>query len=155
MSHGCETCGPVERLAYRVTWANQVLRGVRRVTGLTRLTEVIEYRDGGADPQSPPLKIPGRTDFLPVILELGPPRNRHFENWAQAAAGLAPPSRRLATRQDVWVELLDEAGQVVLSARVFQCWCSEYSLLPESELGSGVFVIQRFRLENQGWVREI
>ena len=154
MSHGCDTCGPVERLTYRVTWANQVLRGVRRVAGLTRVTDIIEHREGG-DPQSAPLKLPGRTHFRPVVLELGPPRNRQFENWAQAAAGLAAASRRLATRQDLWVEVLDEAGRTMLGARVFQCWCSEYSLLPHPEPGSGSFVIQRFRLENQGWVREI
>ena len=131
-----------------------MLRGVRRVAGLTRVTDVIEHREGG-DPLALPRKAPGRTDFRPVTLELGPPRNRHFENWAQAAAGLAPPSRRLATRQDILVELLDEAGGTVLAARVFRCWCSEYSLLPHPEPGTGAFVVQRFRLENEGWVREI
>jgi hypothetical protein len=90
-----------------------------------------------------------------VILELGPPRNRRFETWAQAAAGLAPPSPRLATRQDIWVELLDESGAVVLSARLFRCWVSEYSLLPDPAPGGDRFVIQRFRLEHEGFVREV
>jgi hypothetical protein len=99
LSHLTEACGPAERLSYRVTWAGQVLRGVRRVSGLSRVTDVVEQRDGGAGPLDPPLKLPGRTHFGPVILELGPPRNRRFETWAQAAAGLAPPSPRLATRR--------------------------------------------------------
>jgi phage tail-like protein len=155
LSHLTEACGPAERLSYRVTWAGQVLRGVRRVSGLTRLTEVVEHREGGAGPLDPPLKLPGRTDFRPVILELGPPRNRRFETWAQAAAGLAPPSPRLATRQDIWVELLDESGGIVLSARIFRCWVSEYSLLPYPAPGGDRFVIQRFRLEHEGFVREV
>ena len=143
---------PVERLRYRVTWSDRPLLGVRRVSGLTRLTEAIVHREGG-DP-SPSRKLPGRTEYLPVTLELGAARNVLFEDWAEKAVGLSSKKLPAGFRKDILVELLDESGQPVLACRLFRCWVSEYSILPEPEGGAGPVVIQRFRVQNEGWKRE-
>ncbi len=145
-------CGPdaYERFRFQVTWSGRKLLGVRRVTGLTRATDVIAFRDGASP--GPPGKLPGRTDFKAFALDLGPPRNPEFEAWAGQVATLASKKLPAKFRQDMLVELLDEAGKTALALRVHRCWVSEWSFFPPHDATGSA--IQRFRIENEGWIRE-
>jgi phage tail-like protein len=54
----------------------------------------------------------------------------------------------------VILELLNEAGQIVLVYEIFRCWVSEYVALPDLDANAGVIAIQRMTLQNQGWRRD-
>jgi hypothetical protein len=60
---------PYPDFKFRVQWDGQSIPGISRVSGLSRITEVIKHREGG-DP-STDRKAPGRTDFEPITLERG------------------------------------------------------------------------------------
>jgi uncharacterized protein len=89
------------RYALRVMWDGEAIAGVRRVRGLSQLTELVSVRDGG-DPNASRVVV-GPTKFEPVTIARGITRDDAFEKWAQAmqqGAGGAP-------RKDVRIELHD------------------------------------------------
>ena len=56
---------------------------------------------------------------------------------------------------DSILEVYNEAGQAVLSYRVFRCWVSEYQALPELDANGNAVAIQMLKLENEGWERDL
>ncbi len=43
----------------------------------------------------------------------------------------------------------------MIAYKVFRCWVSEYTALPDLDANSGNTVaIQKIKLENEGWVRD-
>jgi phage tail-like protein len=126
------------------------------VSGLRRTTEVIEHREGG-DP-SASRKSPGRTHYDPITLERGVTHDTAFETWANRAWHLgaaAGAETALADfRKDIIVDFFNEAGQKVLSYKVYRCWVSEYMALPDLDADSSAVAIEVIRLENEGWERD-
>ena len=57
-------------------------------------------------------------------------------------------------RKDVRIELLNEAGQIVLAYQVYRCWVSEYQALSDLDAGGNAVAIEQIRLENEGWERD-
>lgn len=55
-------------------------------------------------------------------------------------------------RKDIVIELYNEAGQKVLAYKVFRCWVSEYTALPDLDASANSVAIQKIKLENEGWV---
>jgi phage tail-like protein len=130
--------------------------GISKVGALKRSTEVVEHREGG-DP-SMSRKSPGRNKFEPVTLERGVTHDVDFEQWANKVwnFGEAPGSEvSLADfRKDIVLDVFNEAGQQVLSYRIFRCWVSEYQALPDLDANANAVAIQTLRLENEGWERD-
>ena len=60
--------------------------------------------------------------------------------------------RRGGARQVV-IELLDEAGQLISSYKLWGCWVSQYRALPELEAEGDGALIETLRLECEGWQR--
>ena len=58
------------------------------------------------------------------------------------------------SRKDALLELMNEAGQVVLAYKIYRCWVSEYVALPALNADSDAVAIQSIRLENEGWERD-
>ena len=58
-------------------------------------------------------------------------------------------------RKDVIIDLFNEAGQKVISYRVFRCWVSEYQALPDLDANANAIAIQHIKLENEGWERDL
>jgi phage tail-like protein len=147
---------PYKNFKFRVKWDGRYVAGVSRVGALRRSTEVISYRDGG-DPSSE-RKSPGQTTYDPITLERGVTHDLEFEQWANKAwtlgAGLGAESSLKDFRKDVIIEVYNEAGQVVLAYRVYRCWVSEYTALPDLDAGAGAIAIQSIRLEHEGWERD-
>jgi phage tail-like protein len=57
-------------------------------------------------------------------------------------------------RKDILIDLHNEAGQLVKSFRLFRCWPSEYSALPELDAAQNSVAIESLVLENEGWERD-
>jgi phage tail-like protein len=57
-------------------------------------------------------------------------------------------------RKDITIDVLNEAGQKVISYSVYNCWVSEYQALPDLDANANAVAIQHIKIENEGWVRE-
>ena len=147
---------PYKNFKFRVKWDGRYVAGVSRVGPLRRTTEVVTFRNGG-DP-STSRRSPGRTEYAPITLERGVTHDLEFEQWANKVwnfgAGLGNEVSLKDFRKDVTLELMNEAGQIVLAYHVFRCWVSEYVALPELDANAHAVAIQHIVLENEGWERD-
>jgi len=147
---------PYKNFKFRVKWEGKYVAGVSRISPLVRTTEVVKHREGG-DP-STSRKSPGRTEYEPVTLERGVTHDLEFEKWANKVwnfgSGLGTEVSLKDFRKDVILELYNEAGQLVLSYKLYRCWVSEFQALPELNANDGAVAIQKLTLQNEGWERD-
>ncbi len=50
-------------------------------------------------------------------------------------------------RKDVVLDLFNEAGQLVMSYKIYRCWVSEYQALPELDGNGNAIAIQSITLK--------
>jgi phage tail-like protein len=147
---------PYKNFKFRVRWDGKIVAGISKVSALKRSTEVVEHREGG-DP-STKRKSPGQTKYEPITLERGVTHDPEFEAWASKVwnfgAGSGSEVSLADFRKDIIIELLNEAGDIVLSYKVYRCWVSEYQALPELDASANAVAIQTLKLENEGWERD-
>jgi phage tail-like protein len=147
---------PYKNFKYRVKWDGKYVAGISKCSSLKRTTDVVEHREGG-DP-STSRKSPARTKYDAITLERGVTHDTEFEKWANKVwdfGGGAGTEVSLADfRKDVIVDLFNEAGQKVISYKVYRCWVSEYQALPDLDANAGAVAIQHIKLENEGWERD-
>lgn len=147
---------PYKNFKFRVKWDGEYVAGISKVSVLKRQTEVIKHRSGG-DPSSA-LKSPGRTEYEPITLERGVTHDPAFEAWANKVWSYgAGPGGEVSLedfRKDLIIELLNEAGQVVLTYNVFRAWVSEYEAMPDLDANANAVAIAKIKLENEGWTRD-
>jgi phage tail-like protein len=147
---------PYKQFKFRLKWDGRYVAGVSRMSPLRRRTQVVIHREGG-DPNMQ-RRAPGLTSFDPIFLERGRTHDAEFEQWANKVwnfgAGLGTEASLKDFRKDVVVELLNEAGQVVMAFRVFRCWPSEYVALGELEANNGAVAFESLTLEHEGWERD-
>ena len=139
----------------RVKWDGAYVAGVIKVGPLKRSSDVIDYRDGG---DGHPALRPGRTKYEPIILERGVSQDTAFADWANlvsqhgSASSAGIPAHEF--RKDIYLEFHNEAGQLVLSYRVYRCWVSEYGVQPDLDPNANAVAIEHIKLENEGWERD-
>jgi phage tail-like protein len=147
---------PYKNFKFRVKWDGKYVPGISTVTGLTRSTEVIPFRDGG-DP-STSHKSPGRIHYEAITLQRGLTEDSAFEDWAnlvwQLGANLGSESSLNEFRKDIVIELYNEAGQLIRAYKVHRCWPSEYHALPVLDANQATIAIEHIKLQNEGWVRD-
>ena len=147
---------PYKNFKFRVKWDGRYVAGVSKVGALKRSTELVEHREGGNPSTSN--KSPGRTKFEAITLERGVTHDTEFEKWANKVwnfgSGLGAETSLKDFRKDITIEVLNEAGQVVLAYHVFRCWVSEYQALPEYDANGGGVAFESVKLENEGWERD-
>jgi phage tail-like protein len=147
---------PYKSFKFRVIWDGRVVAGVSRISALRRMTEVVEHREGG-DP-STARRSPGRTSFEPITLERGVTHDSAFEDWAnlvwRQGAGAGNEVALSSFRKEVLIELLNEAGQVVLAYQVHRCWVSQFQALPDLDADAASVAFQLIVLEHEGWERD-
>jgi len=147
---------PYKNFKFLVRWDGRVVAGISKVGALKMSTEVVEHRVGGDNSTS--RKSPGRSKFEPISLERGVTHDPEFEAWARRVwnveAGLGAEVSLANFRKDIIIDVLNEAGQLALSYRVFRAWVSEYQALPELDANANAVAIQTIRLENEGWIRD-
>ncbi len=147
---------PYKNFKFRVKWDGRYVAGISKVSAIKRTTEVIKHRSGG-DP-STSFKSPGRTEYEAVTLEQGVTQDQEFEAWANKVwaygGGLGAEVSLADFRKDILLELLNEAGQVVLVWRIYRAWVSEFQALPDLDSNANAVAIARLKLENEGWERD-
>ncbi len=148
---------PYKNFKWRLKWDGKYVAGVSKCSGLKKTTEVVEHREGG-DP-SAVRKMPGKTSYEAITLEQGITHDTEFEKWANKVwligAGLGSEVSLQDFRKDISIELYNEAGQVALAYKVYRCWVSEFTALPELDAMGNAVAIRSLKLENEGWERDV
>lgn len=144
---------PYKRLRFQVKWDGRYVAGVSRVSGLTRTTDVVVYRDGADTNQH--LSSPGLSSWAPIVLERGRTHDPEFEDWASLVHESSTGGVTLASyRKDIAIDLFNEAGQKVMSFLVHRCWPSEYTALGDLDARVSDTVFERLVLQHEGWERD-
>jgi phage tail-like protein len=148
---------PYKNFKFRVKWDGRYVAGVSKVGALRRSTDLVEHREGG-DP-STNRKSPGRTKYEAITLERGVTHDTEFERWANKVwnfgGGPGAETSLKDFRKDIIIDLFNEAGQKVISYKVYRCWVSEYEALPDLDANANATAIQHIKLENEGWERDL
>ena len=149
---------PYKNFKFRVYFAGRTdaVAGISKITGLKRMTEVVEHREGGNP--STAHKSPGRTKYEAITLERGVTHDTEFESWANKVwnfgAGLGREVSLKDFRKDILIEIYNESGQLALAYNVFRCWVSEFTALPDLDANANAVAIQTLKLEHEGWERD-
>ena len=147
---------PYKNFKFRVKWDGRYVAGVSKVGMLKRTTEVVKHREGG-DPSSS-RKSPGRTEYDAITLDRGVTHDTEFEKWANKVwnfgGGPGAETSLKDFRKDIIIDLFNEAGQKVISYKVYRCWVSEYQALPDLDANANAVAIQHIKLENEGFERD-
>ena len=120
---------PYKSHMFRVKWDGVYVAGLSKMSPLKRSTAPVTHRVGG-DP-SHDRKSPGLT-----TLRRGHPRARRhprpgLRGMGQQGEQPRQPGISLKDfRKDLIVDVFNEAGQKVISYKLFRCWVSEYQALP-------------------------
>jgi len=148
---------PYKNFKFRVKWDGQYVPGISNISALSRTTQVVEHREGG-DP-SLNRRSPGLTSFAPIVLQRGRTHDPAFENWVNTVwrlgAGLGGEVGLKDFRKDIIIELLNEAGQVVMAFKVHRCWPSEYVALADLSSEANAVAIESLTLQHEGWERDM
>jgi phage tail-like protein len=147
---------PYKNFKFRIKWDGKYVAGVSKVGALKRTTEVVKHREGG-DPSSS-RKSPGRTEYDAISLERGVTHDIEFEQWANKVwnygAGGGVEVSLKDFRKDLILEVYNEAGQPVISYKIYRCWVSEFQAMPDLDANANAVAIQHIKLENEGWERD-
>lgn len=148
---------PYKTYKFRVKWDGRYVAGVSKVGTLQRTTETISHRNGG-DPSTQRIS-PGQTRYEPITLERGVTHDVEFERWANKVwnygAGLGAEVSLKDFRKDMIIEVYNEAGQLVLAYKVYGCWVSQYTALPELDASANAIAIESMQLQHDGWERDL
>lgn len=151
-----ERVDPYKNFKFIVRWEGKDVAGMSKVSGLTRSTQVISYREGG-DPSST-LKMPGQIEYSPITMERGVTHDPAFEEWANKVWTYGNDRGAEMSlkdfRRDIIIDLLDEAGQTAISYKIYRCWVSDYTALPDLDASENGVAIQSITLQNEGWERD-
>ncbi|NOG40916.1 MAG: phage tail protein [Planctomycetes bacterium] len=145
---------PYRNFKFKIKWDNQYVAGLSKCSALKKTTEMTEWREGG-DP-STSRKMPGKTKYDAITLTAGVTHDDTFEKWANLVNNFQGDATMSLKnfRKDVIIDVFNEAGQKVLSYKVYRCWVSEYQALPELDASANAVMIQTIKLENEGWERD-
>jgi phage tail-like protein len=144
---------PYKKFKFLIKWDGKIVAGVSKMSPLKRTTDVILYREGGD--ANVARKSPGKTHYDAITLERGVTHDPEFEGWANLVFNKGSGSMSLKNfRKDIVIELLNEAGVPVIAYKVYRCWVSEYTALPELDAGENAVAIQSITIEHEGWERD-
>jgi phage tail-like protein len=127
---------------------------VSKISALKRTTEVVSHRDGGD--LSTPRHSPGASKFEAITMERGVTHDPDFEEWANlvySTAGDAAVSLKNYKR-NLMIKANNLQGVPVRVYKVFRCWVSEYTALPEVDANANAVMMESIVIQNEGWERD-
>jgi phage tail-like protein len=142
---------PYRNFKFHVVWDQRIVAGVSKVSALKRTTEVVTHREG--NDVSTGRHSPGRTSFEPITLDRGVSFDPEFTAWANlvySTEGDGAVSLK-NFRKDIMINLKNLQGVIVRSYRVFRCWPSSFTALPDLDANANAIAIQSLMLQNEGW----
>jgi phage tail-like protein len=147
---------PYKNFRFLVLWDAKVVAGCSKISPMKRTTEVVKHRSGG-DASTPRLSA-GATTFEGITIERGVTHDVEFDRWANKVWMVNQGNGREVSlgdfRKDITIQVLNEAGQVALSFKVYRAWPSEYQVLGEMDANANAVAITHLKLECEGWERD-
>jgi len=147
---------PYKNYKFRVKWDGRYIAGISKVSPLIRRTQVVDHREGG-DPSTSHRSL-GLNQYDSITLERGLTQDTAFEAWADLVwkygAALGSEVSLAEFRKEVVIDVFNEAGQLVTAYQLHRCWPSEYEALSELDANAAGVVVQRLKLECEGWERD-
>ncbi len=145
---------PYKTYKFRLKYAEGTyIAGLSKCSALKRTTEVVKHREGG-DP-STSRKSPGQTEFDGITLERGVTHDMQFQQWVNKVwnfgAGLGAEVSLKDFRKDLILEVYNESGQTALVYKLYRCWPSEFTAMPDLDASASAIAIQSLKLELEGW----
>ena len=58
-------------------------------------------------------------------------------------------------RKDMVLLLNNERGQTVKRYKIYRCWVSEFTAVPDLDANANAIAIESIKLENEGWERDV
>jgi phage tail-like protein len=55
----------------------------------------------------------------------------------------------------VILQMNNERGQTVKRYKIFRCWVSEFTAVPDLDANANAIAIEHIKLENEGWERDV
>jgi phage tail-like protein len=146
---------PYKNFKFRIKWDGKYVAGVSKISALKRSTEPVTHREGG-DPSTSRVS-PSVWKFEPITLERGVTHDPEFENWANLIYNTNGDGAISLKnfRKDLIIDFLDEQGVIAKSYKVYRCWVSEYTALPDLDANAHVVAIEHMVLQNEGWERDV
>jgi phage tail-like protein len=142
---------PYKNFKFRVSWENQYVAGLSKMSAIKRSTEAIEWREAGGP--SIVRKLPGRTKCEPVTFEAGLTHDQQLIAWADlvnSPQGDAAMSLK-NYRKEVTVEVLNLQGTPVMAFVLHRAWVAEFQALPELDANANAVAIQTLKIEYEGF----
>jgi phage tail-like protein len=147
---------PYKNFKFRIKWDGQYVAGISKVSSMKRSTEIVEHRDGADFSTS--RKSPGRNKYEAITLERGLTHDMTFHHWTglvwNYGAALGAEISLASFRKDLYIELYNEAGQLVIAWKIYRCWVSEYQALPDLDANANAIAIEHIKIEHEGWERD-
>jgi len=145
---------PYTGFKFRLKWDGVYIAGLSKCTALKKTIEVVSWHSAG-DP-SHARKFPGKVSYDPLTLDAGVTHDLTFENWANSVNNFGgdPLMSLKHFRKDITIDVFNLQGVKALSYNVYRCWVSEYQALADLDAGGNAVLIQRIKLENEGWARD-
>jgi len=157
--NGIGTVDPYRNFKFKVDITGPVpfvSAGFMRCTGLTRTSEVIEYREGGENTTMH--KLPGQVKYEPITLERGATEDTDLYNWAKQVdnydgAGIAGITAFNPNRATMTITVLDGANNELEVYTVQRAWVSEFSAGEMDAKGNDI-LIERLVVQHEGFKLE-
>jgi phage tail-like protein len=147
---------PYKNFKFRLKWDGKYVLGCSKLSSLKRSIEVVEFRDG-AD-MSMAHKSPGKAKMEALTLERGLTQDMEFHDWAgrvwNFGAGLGSEVSLKDFRKNIYLELYNEAGQLVIAYKIYRCWVSEYQALPDLDASANAIAVEHIKIEHEGFERD-
>lgn len=151
---------PYKNYKFRIKWARngddnqRTVLGVSKISALKRTTEVITHRSGGENSRDH--KSPGRTSYEGITCERGITHDHDFEHWANKVHVHDGDTDMdlVDFKKTLILEVLNERGQIVLRYKLYDCWISEYTAVPDLDANANAFAIESLKIELESWDRD-
>lgn len=145
---------PYRSFMFQVVVDGNVVAGISKVGALTRTTEVVSHRPGNAI--SHQFHSPGLTSHGEIELARGVTHDKTLEDWANqtySPQGVGGVSLK-DFRKDILLTTMNLQGTPVIAYKIYRCWPSSYTALPELSATDNAVMIQSIILQNEGWERD-
>jgi phage tail-like protein len=145
---------PFRKFKFRIKVNNALVAGLTKCSALTVSVESKEFRSGDMD--SFKHKLPGMVSSEAITLEQGVTNDKTFEGWATAMSnylgnkGADSEKTPNDFRKDIDIEIYNLNNERVKAYRVYNCWVSKYTAVPDLDANSADVMIQTLVLENEG-----
>jgi phage tail-like protein len=145
---------PYRKFKFRIKIDGKVVAGLTKSSALTITVESHDFRAGDQD--SFKQKLPGLVSYQPITLDQGVTDDKTFEAWATAMSnyvgnkGADSQKTPDGFRKDIDIEVYNLNNEMVKAYRVYNCWVSKYTAVPDLDANSNDVMIQQIELQNEG-----